>query len=402
MQDRKNYILSGTAIAVILGAIALLRDIFDFRLTTTEMLRWVQDPIAYWLFCICLFFTGILIGHKILPKGQNGEKIRVFDLLNADDLHLFHEELYKSYREARSEIYLTGTGFLTWSDDQEKFIKGTLRATERALKNQVSFVRIQMSSHPSEEWANEFAELMQNYPDKLKVYADYDSTELANTAVIDPRGKSPIVQLLFETEENGLDSRKLDASIALFIYGRSDLAKSLQQRFLSRISNLQRLLPSEMCDLGLGIYYFAYGSNMLSSQMSKRCPTAKKIGVGILYDWELDFAVDAPHLGGNAAGIYRSSNSHVWGVVYAISKKDKEELDKTEKGGYYPLEVSIKMQDSQYHLNEAYVYVPTRPKNINATMPDLRYVDLALEGAKENSIEELVRKLEGIKQDYAA
>ncbi|MBD2426017.1 hypothetical protein [Phormidium sp. FACHB-1136] len=60
------------------------------------------------------------------------------------------------------------------------------------------------------------------------------------------------------------------------------------------------------------------------------------------------------------------------------------------------------MQDSQYHLNEAYVYVPTRPKNINATMPDLRYVDLALEGAKENSIEELVRKLEGIKQDYAA
>jgi gamma-glutamylcyclotransferase (GGCT)/AIG2-like uncharacterized protein YtfP len=153
-----------------------------------------------------------------------------------------------------------------------------------------------------------------------------------------------------------------------------------------------------MRELGLGIYYFAYGSNMSSSQMFKRCPTARKIGVGVLYGWELDFAVDAPHLGGNAAGIYRSSNKYVWGVVYAISKKDKEELDKTEQGGYYPVEVSIKMQDSQQHLNKVCVYIPAKSKSTANTKPDPRYVEIALKGAQENGIKELIDTLEKVRQ----
>ncbi|MFN5398453.1 MAG: gamma-glutamylcyclotransferase family protein [Pseudanabaena sp.] len=395
---RKNYILSGTALAVILAVVALLRDIFDFKLTATEILKWVQNPFAYWTFTFLLFLIGILIGFQFSSKIRNSEKIRVFDLSNINDTQLFYEELYKSYREAQSEIYLTGTGFVTWSDTQSKLIKGTLDATERALKNKVSFVRIQMSSHPAEEWAEEFAKLMQDHPNRLKVFADYESTELANIALIDPNGRFPIVQILFETEEVGLETRKFDASIALSIYGRPDLAKSLQKRFLSRIGKLQRLLPSEMRELGLGIYYFAYGSNMSSSQMFKRCPTARKIGVGVLYGWELDFAVDAPHLGGNAAGIYRSSNKYVWGVVYAISKKDKEELDKTEQGGYYPVEVSIKMQDSQQHLNKVCVYIPAKSKSTANTKPDPRYVEIALKGAQENGIKELIDTLEKVRQ----
>jgi len=255
-----------------------------------------------------------------------------------------------------------------------------------------------MSDHPAEEWAEDFATLMQKYPNRLKVYGDYESADLANIAIIDPDGRSPLVQLLFETEETGIDAKRLDASIALFIYGRRDLAKSLQKQFLARIQKLHRLLPNEMRELGLGIYYFAYGSNISSSQMIKRCPTAKKIGVGALYGWELDFAVDAPHLRGNAAGIYRSSSEHVWGVVYAISKKDKEELDKTEQGGYYPVEVSIKMQGSQQHLNKVWVYVPAKPKSPASTKPDPHYIEIALEGAREHGIRELIDRLESVKQ----
>lgn len=395
---QRNYVLSGTAIAVILAIAALLRDIFDFKLVANDVLKWINNPVVYWSFTLFIFLIGILIGVRFASQRQNSEKIRVFDLSNTNDSELFYKELYKSYVEAKSEIYLTGTGFVTWSDTQSKHIADILNATKNALENQVSFVRIQMSDHPAEEWAEEFAKLMQNHPNKLKVYADYESAELTNTALVDPDGRFPIVQLLFETEETGIDSKRLDASIGVFIYGRRDLAKSLQRQFLSRIQELHRLVPNEMRELGLGIYYFAYGSNISSSQMTKRCPTARKIGVGVLYGWELDFAVDAPHLGGNAAGIYRSSNKYVWGMVYAISKKDKEELDKTEQGGYYPVEVSIKIQDSQQHLNKVFVYAPAKPKNSASTKPDLHYVEIALKGAREHGIQELVDILEDVKQ----
>ena len=198
-------------------------------------------------------------------------------------------------------------------------------------------------------------------------------------------------------EETGIKAKKLD--VALFIYGRRDLAKSLQRQFILRIEMLQQLLPNEMRELGLGIYYFAYGSNISSSQMRERCPNAKKIGVGLLYGWELEFAVNAPHLRGNAAGIYRSPSKYVWGIVYVISKKDKEALDKTEQGGYYPVEVSVKMQDSQQHLNKVFVYIPEKPRNSASAKPDARYLEVVLEGAKEHGIGELIDILESVKQN---
>lgn len=255
---KRSYIISGTAIATFLTIIALLRDVFDFKLQVNDILNWVYNPILYWVLTIFLFLAGIAVGLKFGIRKNSNVSISVFDLSNANDAQLFYIELYKSYREAQSEVYLTGTGFISWSDTQDKLVSDILNVTSDALSRGVSFVRIQMSDKPAEEWADKFSNLMQSYPERLKVYADYESTELANTALIDPDSKTPIVQLLFETEEVGIDSQRLDVSVAMFIYGRRDLAKSLQKRFLSRMQKLQRLLPNEMRELGLGIYYFAY------------------------------------------------------------------------------------------------------------------------------------------------
>jgi gamma-glutamylcyclotransferase (GGCT)/AIG2-like uncharacterized protein YtfP len=392
---KNKYILSGTAFATILTIVTLLRDVLDFKLRINDFVTWLQNPAIYWIFAIFVFLIGILIGTKLASQRHKGESIRVFDLSNATDAELFYKELCRSYRDAQSEIYLTGKGFISDSDNYGEHISALLKATKKALDNQVNIVRIQMSNNPAEEWADRFAALMQSYPNKLKVYADYESTELANTAIIDPNGSFPMVQLLFEIEETGIKAQKLD--VALFIYGRRDLAKSLQKQFILRIGMLQQLLPNEMRELGLGIYYFAYGSNICSSQMRERCPNAKKIGVGVLYGWELDFAVNAPHLRGNVAGIYRSPSKYVWGIVYVISKQDKEALDKTEQGGYYPVEVSIKMQDSQQHLNKVFVYIPEKPRN-SAVKPDAQYLEVVLEGANEHGIRELIDMLESVKQ----
>lgn len=395
---KKNYIISGTALATSLAAVTFLRDVFDFKITLNDVVGWFQNPILQCLLAIILFCTGVLIGLKLQSRHKDIEKIQVFDLSDPVEADSFQKELYRSYQLAESEIYLTGTGFVSWSELQEKLISNTLKVTEQALERGINFIRIQMSDYPAEEWANKFANLMQDYSGQLKVYADYNSVELANVAIIDPGGKCPIVQLLFETEEVSIDTKRLDASVALFIYGRRDLARNLQSRFLNRIQNLDRLLPSEMCDLGLGIYYFAYSSNISSAQMKRRCPTARVIGTGILYGWELDFAVEAPHLQGNASGIYRAENEYVWGIVYAISKSDKEELDKIEQGGYYPLGVNIKMKNSQQHLNNVVAYIPSKPKSISKVEPDRHYIEIVLEGAKEHDLKELVSYLEEIKQ----
>ena len=36
--------------------------------------------------------------------------------------------------------------------------------------------------------------------------------------------------------------------------------------------------------------YFAYGSNMLSSQIMKRVPSVKVIGIAALHDWCVNFS----------------------------------------------------------------------------------------------------------------
>ena len=208
---KKNYILSGTALATILGIVTLLRDVLDFKLTINEFLTWLQNPAIHLVFAIFIFSIGILIGTKLSSQKHSGESIRVFNLSNPTDAELFYKELCRSYRDAQSEIYLTGKGFVSWSDTHGERISDLLNATKKALDNRVSFVRIQMSDNPAEEWADTFADIMQSYPNKLKVYADYESTELANTAIIDPNGQFPIVQLLFEIEQYSGQFLKRDA-----------------------------------------------------------------------------------------------------------------------------------------------------------------------------------------------
>jgi len=394
----KRFVLSGTAIAAILATATLLRDVFDIKLQPGDFLNLLTNPFVYALGLIVFFCLGVLISQRFLKARSEEGTIEVFDLSDPDGLSKFYKELYASYKDAESEIYLTGAGFVSWSDAQEKKTIEIIEATRKCLERGVNFFRIQTSDNPAEEWAEKFADLMDKFPDNLRVFSDYDSVELANTALIDPDGPNPIVQLLFETEGSGLKSASLDASVAVFIYGRRDLARNLKARFLSRIHESERLLPSEMRDLGVDTLYFTYGSNVSFDQMKKRCPSAQKLGLGILYGWEVAFGVEAPHLNGNTLGIYKNKNEHVWGVIYAISKKDKEELDKIEQGGYSPFEVSIKAENSQSHLNNVVTYVPSKPRSPVENSPDDRYLSVVLKGAKENQMQEFVEFLEAAKE----
>jgi gamma-glutamylcyclotransferase (GGCT)/AIG2-like uncharacterized protein YtfP len=71
-------------------------------------------------------------------------------------------------------------------------------------------------------------------------------------------------------------------------------------------------------------FYFAYGSNMWTDQMNRRCPQSIKVGTGVLHDYRWIISTRG------YANIIDSPADEVHGVVYAISINDELSLDAFE------------------------------------------------------------------------
>lgn len=98
-------------------------------------------------------------------------------------------------------------------------------------------------------------------------------------------------------------------------------------------------------------YYFAYGSNMSTTQMHRRCPGCRKIGRARLqgYRWVISTR--------GYANIIRCENKVVEGVVYEISSADEAALDEYEgvaAGGYFKKTLTICLGEEEL---EAMVYI---------------------------------------------
>jgi gamma-glutamylcyclotransferase (GGCT)/AIG2-like uncharacterized protein YtfP len=70
--------------------------------------------------------------------------------------------------------------------------------------------------------------------------------------------------------------------------------------------------------------YIAYGSNMSTAQMRRRCPDAKLIGIGWLPSARLEFYLHA------TVEASESSEDRVPVAVWEISKADEQHLDRYE------------------------------------------------------------------------
>lgn len=73
--------------------------------------------------------------------------------------------------------------------------------------------------------------------------------------------------------------------------------------------------------------YFAYGSNMSTSQFELRCPSARIVGKGYLKGYKLSFTYFSSGWQGGVADIVPDCDCEVWGVVYELSQEDLENLD---------------------------------------------------------------------------
>lgn len=114
-------------------------------------------------------------------------------------------------------------------------------------------------------------------------------------------------------------------------------------------------------------FYIAYGSNMDEEQMTFRCPGAKLIGTSTLKGYELLFRGS---LSGNYATVEKKKGSTVPCLVWMITERDEENLDRYEgfPGFYYKDELPVEVNG---HKVMAMIYIMHEERSRG--LPSKRY-----------------------------
>jgi len=129
---------------------------------------------------------------------------------------------------------------------------------------------------------------------------------------------------------------------------------------------------------------FAFGSNMCSGRF--RAYKVSPLGPGrpaVLPRYRLEFNKKSTDDLSGKANVTAQKGSEVWGVLYAISSKDKKKLDKGE-GGYRPVKLPVRLEDNS--TIEAWVYVAKKTDDNPALRPFTWYKRFLVEGAREHAL----------------
>ncbi|MFZ1156050.1 MAG: gamma-glutamylcyclotransferase family protein [Solirubrobacteraceae bacterium] len=82
------------------------------------------------------------------------------------------------------------------------------------------------------------------------------------------------------------------------------------------------------------ISYFAYGSNMDEQAMRMQCPSSRCLGSACIDEHRLAFTRRSVLSGTGVADVVAASCSEVWGVLYELSDRDIDTLDRKEGYGW--------------------------------------------------------------------
>ncbi|MDX1582226.1 MAG: gamma-glutamylcyclotransferase family protein [Thermoanaerobaculia bacterium] len=78
------------------------------------------------------------------------------------------------------------------------------------------------------------------------------------------------------------------------------------------------------------LHVFAYGSNLDSKQMRRRCPSARIVSSARLPGHRLAFTRYSTNWSGGVADVVPDPESEVWGLVWRIASNEIEILDRYE------------------------------------------------------------------------
>lgn len=141
--------------------------------------------------------------------------------------------------------------------------------------------------------------------------------------------------------------------------------------------------------------YFAYGSNLDSEQMQRRCPGHVVVGLAELREHKLVYPLTSHDWGGGVASVAVAHTESVWGIVYELTDAHIAALDAYEgykgPGNEHSL---YERETMSVHLTraddgsfprrmQALIYLA---KAANPGPPSRRYLDAILRGAKHHKL----------------
>lgn len=151
--------------------------------------------------------------------------------------------------------------------------------------------------------------------------------------------------------------------------------------------------------------YFAYGFNLNLMQMRQKCSKARVIGIARLPGYKVGFYEYTVVWDGAMETIIPDSQSQVWGVLYALSASEWEELDSHEdaradgSGAYFHFPVEVIAADG--NARQAMVFLKARLGK--PELPGTEYMNILLQGAEEQGLPpEYITQLRQIKSKPAA
>lgn len=137
--------------------------------------------------------------------------------------------------------------------------------------------------------------------------------------------------------------------------------------------------------LNIPVYYFAYGSNMLTSRLVDRVGAVTTVGNAMLSGYSFRF--NKPSLDGSGkANLVETKDCTVPGVLFQLIDKQLENLDKYEgaPNHYARTNVEVKIDSKTY---SAITYLATSKYSRKFSIkPSDEYLSLIVEGAKEHYI----------------
>ena len=130
-------------------------------------------------------------------------------------------------------------------------------------------------------------------------------------------------------------------------------------------------------------YYFAYGSNMLTKRLKRRCPGANRVGRADAADHAIDFSKPSIDKSGKAT-LRENTGGLASGVLFKIPITELDLLDECEgmgKGYERRDAFPVRLLDHDEILN-ATTYLATSPDS--SLKPYDWYIALVIAGAREH------------------
>ena len=145
------------------------------------------------------------------------------------------------------------------------------------------------------------------------------------------------------------------------------------------------------------MYYFAYGSNLLTSYLQEYCPTATVVMRATISNFRVEFPYYSEESQGGLSSILEAPGERVEGVIFNIQGAEFAAMDIMESvpQKLYRRDTFLTFgEDGKWHKADLYRVVTAR----GPFMPSKGYLDGMIKGAHEHGLPlEYIKRFESMR-----